>query len=153
MTDKELAELLKRNPDVWIEGTGIIAQEKDGVRLDFYPIGSERDLQAAIIEECDRRAVTQPEYGLIFAIPNGQYRHGQRMEPGLRAGVPDLLLPVARGRWHGLFLELKYKDNKPSEKQLQWIRALKEQGYRVVTIWDSVGAAMAEIESYLGRAL
>lgn len=45
---------------------------------------SERHFQEEVIAQCDIRAVLEPEYGLVFAIPNGQYRSGQRVEPGLR---------------------------------------------------------------------
>lgn len=109
---------------------------------------SERHFQAAVVAECDRRAVLEPEYGLIFAVPNGQYRKGQMMEPGLRSGIPDLLLPVVRDA-AGLFLELKVKDGKPSRAQLDMIHRLRMQGYRVEIIWDSLDEVMSVIESYL----
>lgn len=150
MTDRELTELLSRNPDLSVGGGEI-------GRNDYAPISpfrpqvkiSEHELQTAIVEACDRRSILRVEYGLLFAVPNGQYRQGQRMEPGLRPGVPDLFLPVARKGFHGMFIELKCGYNKPSQVQLDWIRKLKAEGYRVVTVWDSVEVAMLEIESYL----
>jgi hypothetical protein len=45
------------------------------------------------------------------------------------AGVPDLCLPVAVHKFHGLYIELKTKDGKPSAKQKQWQRDLRAQGY------------------------
>lgn len=76
-----------------------------------------------------------PELSLLFAIPNGA-----RVRPsvalklkaeGLKRGVPDMLLPVARGGYHGLFIELK-DDEKPSRvspEQREWLRQLAAQGY------------------------
>lgn len=149
MNPRDLVDLLRRNPDLRVEGDGYASAEP---RLASpAPKLSERELQAAVIAECDRRAATIAEYGLILAIPNGQVRPGQRVEPGLRAGVPDLLLACPSGQFHGLFIELKCGRNKPSRAQLEWIRRLSIQGYKCVVIWDSVDDVMAAIDEYLGE--
>lgn len=149
MTEKELAELLRTNPDVTLVTDGYYTTVEP--KATHAPKLSERELQAAVIAECDRRSVTIAEYGLILAIPNGQYRQGQRMEPGLRAGVPDLFLPVPSRQFYGLWLELKCGTNKPSRNQLEWIRRLRVQGYKVAVVWDSVEEVMAVIDEYLGE--
>jgi len=102
-TDADLAAIL-RNPDISADDDRAHAKPTQAQSL-MAQVGirSEHDLQAAVIEECDRRAATDGRYGLIYAIPNGQYRNGQRMEPGLRAGVPDLFLAVACGGYHGIY--------------------------------------------------
>lgn len=152
MNERELAELLRNNPDLQVDGPPINNNAQiDGTRV--VPVRaakmSERDLQAAIIAECDLRAIHRPEYGSILAIPNGQYRQGQRMEPGLRPGIPDLFLPLARHGHHGLFLELKISPNGLSESQRQWINLLRKQGYRCEIVKDSVDAAMRIIDDYI----
>ena len=110
---------------------------------------SERDFQAAVIAEAQQRAILQPEYGLLVAIPNGQYRAGQRMEPGLRAGMPDLMLCCQRGPHGALFIELKVGDGKPSREQMEMHQRLRMEGYRVALVWDSVDDVMFEIARYL----
>jgi hypothetical protein len=110
---------------------------------------SEREFMAAVITECDLRAIEQPEYGLVCHIPN----ENSHRQPGVRAGACDLFLPVARGEYHGWFCELKVGSGKCSQKQLDMHRQLRAQGYRVVVIWDSVGEVMAEIEQHLGERL
>jgi len=53
---------------------------------------------------------------------------------GVKAGVLDLHLPVARGGYHGLMVELKTPTGKcksPSKEQLEYIVFLTEQGYYV----------------------
>lgn len=112
---------------------------------------TEHDMQASIIAECDLRANQDARFGLIMAIPNGQYRKGQRMEPGLRAGVPDLFLPVAARECHGLFIELKAGSNKETKRQIWWIDRLKEQGYAATVVWDAQ-MAINLIAWYLGDA-
>lgn len=74
-----------------------------------------------------------PEIDLLYHIPNGGSRN--RLEAanlkrqGVKAGVPDLCLPVARGKYHGLYIEMKYGKNKTSSNQDAWLSALRKQGY------------------------
>ena len=49
---------------------------------------------------------------------------------GVKSGVPDLCLPVARGANHGLYIELKrQRGGRISEEQVRWIDGLLKQGY------------------------
>ena len=95
-----------------------------------------------------------PELDLLFAIPNGGKRHpavAKKLKAeGVKAGVPDLFLPVARGGWHGLFIELKVGRNKPSEAQEAWHSRLFEQGYKIVLFRDFDEVANY-ITYYLGQ--
>lgn len=75
---------------------------------------------------------------LHFAIPNGANvspHHRQTLvSEGLSAGCPDLCIPLARGSYHGLFIELKREDGGSglSELQKKWIASLNHQGYYAV---------------------
>jgi len=113
---------------------------------------SEHTEQAALIKWADIASGQRPELGLLFAIPNAGQRSraaaGREIAQGLRAGIPDMFLPVARGGAHGLWIELKVGRNKPTPLQDWWLRRLAEQGYRAVVCygWE---AAKAAIEEYL----
>lgn len=52
-----------------------------------------------------------PELRLLYHVPNGGSRNrieaARLQAQGVKAGVPDLCLPVARGKYHGLYIELK----------------------------------------------
>lgn len=80
-----------------------------------------------------------PELGMMYHIPNGGSRN--RIEAahlkaqGVKAGVPDICLPVPRGGHHGLYLELKYGKNKPTAAQTIWLRNLEKHGYAVAICW------------------
>ncbi|MGI5848802.1 MAG: VRR-NUC domain-containing protein [Christensenellales bacterium] len=80
-----------------------------------------------------------PELKSLYHIPNGGHRHkvtAIRLKmTGVKAGVPDLCLPVARGPYHGLYIEMKYGKNKPSPAQKEWLRRLTEQGYKTAVCW------------------
>lgn len=93
-----------------------------------------------------------PELKLLFAIPNGGQRHKvaamKLKAEGVKSGVPDLMLPVARKKYHGLFIEMKYGKNKTSENQDSWIENLREQRYKVAVSY-SASEAQEEIENYL----
>jgi hypothetical protein len=94
-----------------------------------------------------------PELELMYHVPNGGSRN--RVEAarlkgqGVRAGVPDICLPVARGSKHGLYIELKRtKGGRVSEEQTGWIEALEAQGY-AVAICKGWEAASETILKYL----
>lgn len=86
-----------------------------------------------------------PELKLAFHIPNGGSRNkaeaGKLRAMGVRAGIPDIFLPVPRGPYHGLFIELKRPADLSksvgtvSAKQLEWLRALVNQGYYVAVCY------------------
>lgn len=79
------------------------------------PIASEHAEQCLVIEWWARAHKTfdVPEFSL-FAIPNGGARHpavaAKLKAEGVRRGVPDLMLAVPVGRFHGLYVEMKRSD-------------------------------------------
>src|SRR5699024_2367061 len=78
-------------------------------------------------EEADATG-THPDLRLMYHVPNEgkrSARQGARMRAeGLRAGVPDICLPVPRGGYSALYIELKAGRNKPTDDQLAWLAAL-----------------------------
>ena len=97
-------------------------------------------------------ATERPELALMFAVPNGGRRDavtGARLKAeGVKAGVPDIILPVARGGYHGLFIELKAGKNTATAEQRGWLAALEAQGYRAA-VCRGAAEAMALLEEYL----
>jgi hypothetical protein len=109
---------------------------------------SEYSEQAALFEWAELQGNMTPELKLLFAIPNGQYRKGQRPEAGLKAGVPDLMLPVHRSLHHGLFIEMKHGRGALRQEQVEWLEALTGQGYKTAVCYG-FEEARAVIEGYL----
>ena len=54
-----------------------------------------------------------------------------------KSGVPDLFLPVARGRYHGLFIEMKAQKGRLSENQANWLKDLRLQGYAAAVCYGA----------------
>jgi hypothetical protein len=89
-----------------------------------------------------------PEVALLFHIPNERKctpEQGARLKRmGVRSGVPDLCLPVARGRYHGLYIEMKTPDGHTTREQNWWGEHLIAQGYmwEVCHGWESAVAVL-----------
>jgi hypothetical protein len=114
---------------------------------------SEHDIQSMLFLWSKYQSKKFPGILMMFAIPNGGYRHiatasKLKME-GVKAGVPDIFLPVARGGFHGLFLEVKSKGGRATNDQNTWLQALAINGYkcRMVKGFDEAVAAIDEYYS------
>ncbi len=99
-----------------------------------FPAATESEEQQALFEWARWYSMKYPELTLLYHIPNEgkrSYYTGKKMKKeGLRAGVPDICLPVARGEYHGLYIELKRTaGGRMSDKQKSWLEDLKGQGY------------------------
>ena len=92
-----------------------------------------------------------PELALLHAIGNGNARtsaiQGARMKrEGVKAGVSDIMLPVSRGGYHGLYIELKVGKNKATPSQKWWIKETIKQGYLSVVCygWTEASVVIGE---------
>ena len=111
--------------------------------------------QSTVIEWCNEQVWLEKciELKLIFAVPNGGKRNittatRLKME-GVKPGVPDLMLPVARHGFHGLFIEMKRDPSiQLDPKQQIWKEDLEEQGYFVVKCGESEDA-ITVLKSYM----
>lgn len=99
---------------------------------------------AMLMRACRAAEGRHPELRLLYAIPNGGHRArrtaAQMKAEGVRAGVPDYHLPVARGGHIGLWVELKRtKGGRLQPEQRAWLAALQAQGHRVAVCkgWES----------------
>ncbi|WP_195948134.1 VRR-NUC domain-containing protein [Paraclostridium bifermentans] len=113
---------------------------------------SESSEQILLIQWCDVQSCKYPELKMIFAIPNGGSRHKLEAinlkRSGVKAGVPDLFLPRPNGKYHGLFIEMKYGKNKTTRNQDEWIKNLDKQGYKAVVCFG-FEEAKEEILKYI----
>lgn len=113
---------------------------------------AEEQEQIALISWARLQEQKYPELKLLLHVPNGGKRskaEAARLKAaGVRAGVPDLFLPIPKGDYHGLWIELKVKPNKPTQNQLLWLGALDAHGYACKVCYGFAEAAEA-ILSYI----
>lgn len=113
---------------------------------------TEAQEQSDLFRWADLAKGKYPELTLMFHIPNGGSRNvaeaANLKKQGVKAGVPDLFLPVARGQYHGLFIEMKASKGRLMENQKTWLRRLNNQGYLALVAWG-YDEAVRIIEGYL----
>lgn len=162
----DLAAWLRNSPDVGIGNLGglniapaelaaidaMSLTENAGSLDGSVPL--EHDEQSELFRWAEYAQTEHPELAMLFAIPNGGARHpavaAQLKAEGVKAGVPDIFLACARGRFHGLFVELKRADrsNHATSAQRAWIEMLRRYGYSAVVAYGCAEAQQA-IMSYL----
>ena len=116
---------------------------------------AEHDDQVAFFEWAAYMAnLCWPQLDYMFAIPNGGWRAiktaGWMKIEGVKPGVPDIHLPIASGGFHGLYIEMKFGKNKPTESQEDYIEFLKERGYAVAVCYG-FDEAVAVIVWYMNE--
>lgn len=112
-----------------------------------------------------RYAAPIPQLKRLFAIKNAGHgdaiRGAQSKAEGVKAGVPDVMLPVParvsvfNAYYHGFFIELKRQklsdksEGKPSAEQLDWQAYLREAGYKaeIIVGWELAASTLLD---YLG---
>lgn len=94
-----------------------------------------------------------PEFAL-FAIPNGGHRHmltAVRLKAeGVRPGIPDLMLAVAKGSYSGVFIEMKSTEGVESVVQKEIRTWLNGQKFHSLVCYGAQEAIDA-IKFYLGE--
>ena len=162
-----IAELFQRNPDLAAENPRLHPAAIDGQKMAqamasmapalqsaFQLAPTEHEEQVALFQWAAANEGEHEELKLLFAVPNGGYRPmttaAMLREEGVKAGVPDCCLPVARGRFYSLWLELKRADrsNHPTPAQAEWIECLRSYGHMAVVCYGAQEAIIA-IKDYL----
>lgn len=62
---------------------------------------------------------------------------------GFTKGTPDIFIPIAKGKFHGLFIEMKIKGGKVSDDQDLIINKLLSLGYEVYVCYTADEAVRA----------
>lgn len=115
-------------------------------------IQHEAQIQTMLFQWAKLHEYLYPELRLLYHCPNGGSRDAVECyhlkQQGVRAGVPDLILPVARGQYYGLYLEVKAEGGRLQDSQKQWLDELNRQGYKAIVCYGFDEAKTA-IEEYL----
>ena len=113
---------------------------------------SEHDEQVILFNLAAMHETQYPELAWLHAIPNGGLRNPRvaikLKAEGVKAGVWDVFLPVARQGYHGLYIEMKYGKNKITDNQREFWLFVAEQGYKCLICYDGADA-FSEVLRYL----
>ncbi len=91
---------------------------------------------------------------MLFHIPNGgrrdQIEAKHLKDQGVKKGVPDICLPVARRGYNAMYIELKTERGRPTIEQKWWGERLQTVGnfWTVCHGWED---ATQIISWYLGE--
>lgn len=129
--------------------------------------GSESSEQIALFAMCALNINKYPELIWYHSIPNGAVlgndertriiRAGRLKAEGMKNGVHDTFLPVKRGCFSGLYIEMKKRSEKPvketskgglNDDQIAFGKFVTEQGFLWVCAygWEE---AWSYLEQYL----
>lgn len=93
-----------------------------------------------------------PELKWLHHIPNGGSRNKMEAvklkQMGVKAGVSDLCLPYPKGIYCGLYIEMKYGDNRQQDTQKEFLKDMASAGHYVATCY-SAEEAIKILEEYL----
>ena len=135
------------------------------VKSPHSPRASEWSEQCAVIDWRNRCLGARPYLFMLFHTPNGEKREqveytrrdgskGTWSPSGMRAklagaspGVPDLILPIRRGGFNGLAVEMKINGGSLSDDQKAWLRALALENWKVAVCYGAQ-AAIELIDQY-----
>ena len=110
---------------------------------------SEHDLQV----QCLRWLRFTHKDVLCYAIPNGAFTTKttarKLVAEGVTHGIPDLCIPIARGGFNALYIEMKNgKAGRLSEHQKEMIERLRSLGNKVI-VCRGLNDFINEVEHYL----
>lgn len=107
---------------------------------------SEDQEQIAVVDWCTAMRIP------VAHIPNEGKRSPQRgalmKRMGLQKGFPDLFVPLPRGGFHGLFVEMKAICGTCTKEQREWLAELNQYGY-AVCVAHGATAAIEKIRKYV----
>ncbi len=128
-------------------GTSQLQLVKDVTKLKKDKPPTETYEQIKLATWLDRNGIR------FYAVPNGGWRSMTEAikfkRCGVKAGVPDLCIPLPVEPYHGLYIELKrLSGSKTSEEQVEWLNFLQSKGYYAV-VCKGFDEAKRVVEYYL----
>lgn len=96
-------------------------------------VPSESEEQQALFEWVEANTYRYPELKAFYHIPNegkrSKYEGARLKKEGLKEGVSDNCLPVKKGEYGSLYIELKKRqDGVVSKAQSEWIELMRTVG-------------------------
>ncbi len=113
---------------------------------------SEDTEQIRVMEWAARAECRYPELRWLHHIPNGGARSSSEAvklkRMGGKRGISDLHLPYPHGRYHALYIEMKYGKNVTTQEQREFLCDMKEAD-NLVAVCHDTQSAIDLIERYV----
>jgi len=107
--------------------------------------------QKAFVHWCRLVEKRFPALRLAHHVPNGGLRSkataGKMKALGVKAGIPDIMIPVGNGLSIGLAIEFKAAKGRVKDNQAEVHRALQDAGW-VVEVCRTAGEAITAASRY-----
>jgi hypothetical protein len=151
-TNKEVKQAI--NGLQYLGGKITLAEYKEAIgESRAAPRHLEAEEQMRVIAWCQQQGYP---YNRIYAIENERktltpQQAARRTKMGVRPGIPDLALDIAREPFHGLKIEMKSAKGKVSELQQYEINQLRKEGYFAIVCY-SAEEAIAALRGYINGA-
>ena len=112
------------------------------------PTPTEHVEQTRLFDRIRAAEQAYPALSMVYAVPNGGFRHiataKAMRDEGVRAGVPDVHIPLARKGYCGGWIEMKRRGNGPTDGQREYAAKLLAEGhwyelhYTAETAWPAL---------------
>lgn len=105
---------------------------------------SESTEQQLVFEWASWNKNKYPGLETMYHVPNEGKRSastGRRLKrEGLKSGVSDICVPVAKSGYSNLYIELKTGKNKATESQLEFIGGINKYGGKALVVYEAENA-------------
>lgn len=102
---------------------------------------SEDTEQMTVIDWAFYQTKKHPELKWLYHCPNGGSRNvreaAKLKRMGVKAGVSDLHLPYPKGKYCGLYIEMKYGNNTRQQTQIEFLGDMENAGHYVATCYGA----------------
>lgn len=113
-----------------------------------FLLTDEASHQEALFQWVAYQTKVHKELELLYHVPNGGKRDAvtarNLARQGVKPGVSDLVLPVARSGYHGLYIELKIEGGSLQDSQIRFLNSVSEEGYLALVCvgWNAAAEAL-----------
>lgn len=117
------------------------------------PERGENDEQIAFFDWAKHQYGLYPHLRMMYHPANFAYGHVfttmQNSRMGVNKGVPDVVLPVSRCGYYGLYIENKVGRNYLADEQVKWFEDLRSQGSLCLLSYSPFDLNSALVIAYL----
>lgn len=130
-----------------------IAKTGDPIKLKRRKAQPEQMEQAKVIAWARANENNYSYLWLLHCSLNGvkmtKAQAGRAVAQGMKKGVADLFLPVKKGIFSGLYIEMKSEKGRISIEQSKFLKAVSDNDYSAFVCYSAVDA-IAKIKAHYG---